>query len=199
MKLLIATHNKGKIKELKNFLADLDLEIKGLDDFRNISEVCETGETFSENAVLKAKSYAVQTGLWALADDSGLEVEALSDQPGVFSARYAGENANDAENTAKLLNELSKTGSENRRARFVCRMAIADENGKIKFEAEGVCEGSIAVNISGTNGFGYDPVFIPAGFGQTFGELSEDFKRKLSHRARAMKKIIEYLSRITAS
>ncbi len=199
MKLLIATHNKGKIKELKNFLADLDLEIKGLGDFRNISEVCETGETFAENAVLKAKSYAVQTGLWALADDSGLEVEALSNQPGVFSARYAGEKANDAENTAKLLDELSKTESENRRARFVCRMAIADENGKIKFEAEGVCEGRISVNISGTNGFGYDPVFIPANFEQTFGELSEDFKRKLSHRARAMEKIIEYLSRITAS
>ena len=199
MKLLIATKNKGKIEELKNFLADSDLEIKGLSDFGNITEAKETGETFTENAILKAKSYSVQTGLWALADDSGLEVDALSGAPGVFSARYAGENADDAKNVEKLLKELSEIKNENRRAKFVCVMAIADEKGKIKFTASGVCNGRIAVNISGTNGFGYDSVFIPENFEQTFGDLSVDLKKKLSHRAQAMEKIIQYLSGLTAS
>lgn len=200
MKLLVATGNKGKIKELENFLSGVNIQIKGLSDFENISQVRETGKTFAENSALKAKSYAAQTGLWALADDSGLEVDYLNGAPGVFSARFAGENATDQENIEKLLAELSEiTKEKNRRARFVCLMTIADEKGEVKFNARGVCEGRIAVNPSGTNGFGYDPVFIPEGFEQTFGELSADFKKKLSHRAQAMEKIIEYLSRFTAS
>lgn len=199
MKLLVATNNRGKIKELQNFLANLDLEIKSLSDFEDILEVEETGETFAENAILKAKSYAVQTGLRALADDSGLEVEALGGAPGVFSARYAGKNAGDEKNIEKLLGELSGIEDENRRARFVCAMAIADEKGEIKFTARGVCNGRIALSVSGTNGFGYDPIFIPKNFEQTFGELSADLKKNLSHRARAMEKINQYLRRITAS
>jgi len=191
--LLVATGNAGKVRELKEFLADLPVVLRDLSEFPNVSEVEETGATFAENAILKAEGYAVQTGFWTLADDSGLEVEALGGAPGVFSARYAGENAGDEEKIAKLLGELNHTG--NMSARFVCAMAIADETGEIKFLSEGVCDGKITVNPSGTNGFGYDPVFIPDGFDETFGELSGDVKQKISHRGRAMEKIIQYLRR----
>lgn len=189
--LLAATGNAGKIRELKEILADFPIALRDLGEFFGISEVEETGATFEENAILKAKGYAVQTGLWTLADDSGLEVATLGGAPGVYSARYAGKNAGDKEKIAKLLSELGD--NNNRRARFVCAMAIADETGDIKFLAEGICDGKISVNPSGTNGFGYDPIFIPDGFDKTFGELSGDVKQKISHRGRAMKKIIQYL------
>ena len=191
--LLIATKNVGKIKELEELMADTPVQLRSLNDFANVIEPEETGATFAENARLKAEFYASQTELWALADDSGLEVEALRGAPGVFSARYAGENASDEEKIAKLLQELNATQDRQRRARFVCAMAISDEKGEIKFLTEGVCDGKIALNASGTNGFGYDPIFIPDGFEQTFGELSGEIKREISHRARAAKKIIQYL------
>ncbi len=189
--LLVATGNAGKVRELKEFLVDLPVVLRDLNEFSDVSEVAETGATFIENAILKAAGYAAQTGFWTVADDSGLEVEALGGAPGVFSARYAGENAGDAEKIAKLLSELGD--SSNMRARFVCAMAIADETGEIKFVSEGVCDGRITVTPRGTNGFGYDPIFIPDGFEETFGELSGEVKQKISHRARAMEKIIEYL------
>lgn len=198
MKLLVATKNTGKIKEMKELLADLPVEIAGLENFENIIEPEETGATFAENAELKANYYALQTGLWALSDDSGLEVEALGGAPGVFSARYAGKNATDAERTAKLLEELAETGDQSRRARFVCVMALADETGAIKFTAEGICEGNIAFAPRGANGFGYDPVFVPDGYEQTFGELSSTVKRKISHRARAIEKIMRFFADFTA-
>ncbi len=135
----------------------------------------------------------MQTGFWSLADDSGLEVEALGGAPGVFSARYAGENATDREKIAKLLHELNETQDRRRLARFVCAMAISDEKGEIKFLTEGICNGKIALSPSGTNGFGYDPIFIPDDFEQTFGELSDEIKQKISHRARATEKIIPFL------
>jgi XTP/dITP diphosphohydrolase len=197
MKLLVATNNAGKIRELNEYLMDLPIELFGLSAFENVSDVEETGATFAENAILKARSYARQTGFWALSDDSGLEVEALNGAPGVFSARYAGENAGDAERIEKLLDELAETGDESRRARFVCVIAIADETGEIKFLAEGVCEGKIALKPRGANGFGYDPIFIPAGFEQTFGELSSTVKGEISHRERAIKKIIRFLRNFT--
>lgn len=189
--LLIGTKNKGKIKELKKFLADLPFEIKSFDKFKNVAEPEETGATFSENAALKATYYALETGLLALADDSGLEVEALGGAPGVFSAGYAGENSTDADKNAKLIDELKK--KVDRRAKFVCSMAISDKNGKIIFAADGICEGRIALTASGTNGFGYDPIFIPDGFEKTFGELSEEIKSEISHRKRAIEKIIRFL------
>ncbi len=198
MKLVVGTNNAGKIKELNELLADLPVEITGLGEFGNIFDVEETGTTFEENAILKADSYAVQTGFWALSDDSGLEVEALDGAPGVYSARYAGENAKNEEKIAKLLGELAKTGSESRRARFVCVMALANESGEIKFIAEGICNGKIADQPRGANGFGYDPIFIPEGFEQTFGELSSTVKREISHRAQAIKKIIRFLRDFTA-
>ncbi|MGI8493717.1 MAG: XTP/dITP diphosphatase [Pyrinomonadaceae bacterium] len=199
MELLIATKNAGKIKELTRLLADSPIVLRSLNDFPNVSEPEETGLTFQENAALKAKSYALQTGLRSLADDSGLEVEVLNGAPGIFSARYAGENAGDAEKIQKLLSEIAEKKSENRAARFVCSMVISDPHGRTEFFAEGVCDGKIALQPHGRNGFGYDPVFIPEGFSETFGELSEAVKRKISHRGRAAGKIIEYLRAFIAS
>ncbi len=193
LEIVVATKNAGKIKELKELLTDLPLRLKGLNDFPNITEAEETGATFAENAAIKAQSYALQTGFYSLADDSGLEVEALGGAPGVFSARYAGLNATDSERIAKLLDELNETRDEKRRARFVCAMAISNEAGEIKFSAEGVCNGKIALKPSGTNGFGYDPIFIPDDFKPTFGELPDETKQKISHRAQAARKIIRFL------
>lgn len=191
--ILAATGNPGKIKELKELLADLPVELLNLKDFPGVREVEETGSTFAENAALKAKGYARQTGLYALADDSGLEVSALGGAPGVYSARYAGENAGEREKIEKLLEEISGAKSDNRSARFVCAMAIAAPDGEIIFLAEERCEGAIAFAARGANGFGYDPVFIPSGFDKTFGELPDEIKRKISHRALASIKIIRYL------
>lgn len=199
LEIITATKNAGKIKELGELLADLPFQLRNLNDFPAIVEPEETGVTFVENAVLKAHYYATRTNLWALADDSGLEVEALGGAPGVFSARYAGENATEAERINKLLKEIAETKNQNRSARFVCAMAIADETGKIKHTAEGYCSGSIAFTPRGTNGFGYDPIFIPEGFSETFGELPGEIKQQLSHRARATFKIIQYLRGIYAS
>jgi len=191
--ILIATKNVGKIKELEKLLADLPVQLRSLYDFPNAIEPEETGATFAENARLKANSYALQTGLRAVADDSGLEVEALNGAPGVYSARYAGVDATDAERIEKLLKEINETSASIRRARFVCAMAIARATGEIEFVAEGICDGKIAQMVRGAGGFGYDPIFIPDGFSATFGELSGDIKQQISHRARASFKIIQYL------
>lgn len=189
----MATNNVGKIKELSKLLEGLPFQLKGLRDFQQIGEVEETGRTFIENAALKAAAYALQSNLWALSDDSGLEVESLNGAPGVFSARYGGTDLSQTEKNAKLLEELNKVNPDLRNARFVCAMAIADKTGQIVFSAEGVCNGKIAEKPRGTNGFGYDPIFIPEGFMQTFGELSNDIKAEISHRARAIAKIIPFL------
>jgi len=193
LEIVVATKNSGKMKELHRLLTDLPLRIKSLNEFPNIVEAEETGVSFAENAVIKARTYALQTKLWSLADDSGLEVAALDGAPGVVSARYAGEDASDRERIAKLLCELDKTKDARRSAKFVCAMAISNEKGEIKFLTEGVCNGEIALSASGTNGFGYDPIFVPDGFERSFGELSDEIKQEISHRAQAMKKIIPYL------
>ncbi len=196
--ILIATKNFGKVKELEKLLADLPVQLKSLNEFPNLVEPEETGVTFADNARLKAEYYATQTGFRAVADDSGLEIEALDGKPGVFSARYAGKNATDAEKIEKLLKELKETNNINRRARFVCAMAIADKSGRIEFTADGICSGNIASEASGGSGFGYDPIFIPDGFAQTFGVLQDDIKQQISHRAQATFKIIQYLRRFYA-
>ena len=193
MKLLIATRNVGKLTEISELLAGLPVEACNLNAFPTVVEPEETGATFIENAVLKAHYYASQTGLWALADDSGLAVEALNGAPGVLSARYAGAEAGARQRLEKLLEALGDT--ENRRARFVCAMAVADESGDIKFTAEGFCSGIIAPQAGGKNGFGYDPIFIPDGFSATFGELPHEIKQRISHRKRAIGKIIQQIRR----
>ena len=193
MKLLIATGNSGKVVEIADLLADLPVRLLNLKDFPPIAEPSETGATFAENAALKAVYYAAHTGIPALADDSGLEVSALDGAPGVLSARYAGANADDDARIAKLLGALGNCGD--RRARFVCAMAIADADGTIRRRAEGFCAGAIALEKRGANGFGYDPIFIPDGFAETFGELSAETKRRISHRKRATDEIIQQLRR----
>ena len=185
VKLLVATGNRGKLAELNDLLADVPIELFSLGDVGGFEEVEETGATFAENAALKASGYALLAGIVTLADDSGLEVEALDNRPGVLSARYGGAQLGFDEKMIMLLGELEKTGGKNRAARFVCAMAVADATGKIVHSAEGICNGRIAKKPRGTGGFGYDPIFIPDGFENTFGELSNDVKQQISHRFRA--------------
>ncbi len=193
LQLLVATKNNEKVAELKNLLSNFPVRLRSLREFVDAGDVKETGENFKENAALKAQGYALHTGLWSLADDSGLEVEALRGAPGIFSARYGGKSATDQVKIKKLLRELNKKQNDERFARFVCAMAISDEKGEIKFVAEGICNGRISLEPRGNNGFGYDPIFIPAGFNKTFGELSSEIKQQISHRAQASRKIIQYL------
>ena len=193
MKLLVATNNKGKLGELIGLLDGLPVDLLSLSDIGCTVEIEETGATFAENAALKARGYARIAGIPTLADDSGLEVEALGNRPGVFSARYGGADLGFDEKMLMLIDELEKTGGKNRTARFVCSMAIADAGGEIVHSAEGICDGRIAQKPHGTGGFGYDPLFIPDGFENTFGELSNDVKQKISHRFRAFEQIMPFL------
>lgn len=197
--LLIATFNKGKLQELRQLLAELPFVISDLEGLSSIQPIAEHGETFVENASLKAAGYAKQTGLLTLADDSGLEVDALNGAPGVLSARFAHEGASDTERTTKLLTELSHLPGSARTARFVSVIAIADEAGRIINISKGTCEGRIAEAPRGTNGFGYDPVFIPGGFKQTFAELQPVVKNRISHRAQALAGAAEFLRSLTAA
>ncbi|PYS52107.1 MAG: non-canonical purine NTP pyrophosphatase, RdgB/HAM1 family [Acidobacteria bacterium] len=191
--LLIATRNEGKVAELRPMLVELPLSLRSLKEFPEIDEVEETGTTFSENAALKARSYAEQTRLWTLSDDSGLEVYALGGAPGVYSARYGGADLSYDERIKRLLDELSQTGSDDRRARFVCVIAIANAQGEIINLSTGTCEGTIARAPRGTNGFGYDPIFVPDDYEQTFGELLAEIKEKISHRAIALEAARSFL------
>ena len=192
--LLIATGNKGKVAELRSLLAGLPVRLRNLAEFPSAREVEETGRTFADNAALKAGGYAGQTGLWTLADDSGLEVDALGGAPGVFSARYGGAGATDAARVERLLAALSGAGAGERGARFVCVVAIADPRGRIMNLSTGTCEGRIARAPRGTRGFGYDPVFLPNGYEQTFGELPAEIKQEISHRALALKAALSFLA-----
>lgn len=193
MKIVAATSNRGKIIELENLLSGSGFDVLGLDSFAAVGEPDEDGSTFRDNAEIKASHYAKHTQCWALADDSGLIVDALGGAPGVLSARYGGAGATDADRVKKLLDELAKTGDASRVARFACAIAVADPSGKIRFVTEGVCEGAIALRPTGNGGFGYDPIFVPDGYLQTFGELDLAIKQRISHRARAMSKIIPCL------
>jgi XTP/dITP diphosphohydrolase len=194
--LLIGTHNPGKILEIEFILGDLGWTLRSLRDFDGVGVAEEHAESYAGNAILKAQFYARATGMLALADDSGLEVEALGGAPGVLSARYAGDDASDADRRALVLSELATTelaGSDNRRARFVCAVALARPSGEVLNLSEGICEGSITFAPRGSSGFGYDPLFVPDGYDQTFAELSDQIKNQISHRARALIKLREYL------
>jgi len=192
--LLIATSNAGKMRELSGLLANLPLRLRQLSEFPQITEVEETGKTFAENALLKARLYSRQTNLWTLADDSGLEVDALNGAPGVLSARYAGRHATDEERNARLLAELSLTNDDQRTARFTCAIALYDPTTHAAEIFKGTCEGHIAKHPRGHHGFGYDPLFVPSGHAHTFGELSEVVKQQISHRARALMAVRAYLN-----
>ena len=191
--LLLATQNHGKLTELRQLLGNLSLELCDLTDFPEVETVPETGESFIDNASLKAAGYATQTGLLTLADDSGLEVEALGGAPGILSARYAGEGASDADRTARLLAELSIIPPAKRSARFVSAVAIANREGQILNVSVGTCDGHIGFAARGTGGFGYDPIFIPSGSEKSFAELKSEIKNQISHRARALAGAREFL------
>ena len=194
--LLLGTRNPGKVIEIVSILANSDWSFFSLEGFPNVGEAEENFATFAENAIAKAQFYASATGLCALADDSGLEVEALGGAPGVFSARYAGAHASDADRRTLLLSELAKVGESNRRARFVAVVAIATPHGEILNISEGTCSGTITFSPRGTGGFGYDPLFIPDGHTQTFAELPDTIKNQISHRARALLGTRTFLSQL---
>ncbi|NOR26337.1 MAG: XTP/dITP diphosphatase [Desulforhopalus sp.] len=191
--LVIATRNKNKLREFREILKDLQIEIQSLDDFGPTPEAIEDGETFDENAYKKAIRTAKVLGLPAIADDSGLVVDALNGEPGVYSARYAGENATDEENCNKLLNALQ--GVENRKAHFQCVLSIAVPSGPA-LTYEGKCDGVIIDDKRGDNGFGYDPIFYFEEFGKTFAELSMEEKNKVSHRGKALTEVKAEVSMI---
>jgi XTP/dITP diphosphohydrolase len=191
--LLLATGNAGKLREFEQLLAGLPLNLHSLAEFPHVIEVAETGATFAENAVLKARGYFEQTRLWTLADDSGLEVAALGGAPGVLSARYAGAGATDEARRKLLLSELTHTDEGARQARFVCVIVLLEAATQPPKIFTGVCEGRIARAARGQGGFGYDPIFVPAGYEQTFGELPEAIKQRISHRARAASAAAAYL------
>ena len=194
--LLLGTRNTGKIREIESILADSGWSFSSLQSFPGVDTPAESGDTYADNAILKARFYALSTGMCALADDSGLEVEGLAGAPGVYSARYAGENASDADRRALLVSELAKIPNANRRARFIAAVAISDARGAVLNVSEGICEGTIIFSPRGDGGFGYDPLFVPDGYNQTFAELSEDIKNRISHRARALLKTRAFLSQL---
>jgi len=188
--IVLATGNKGKIREFSGLLEGVFGRIISLNDLESPPEVIEDGATFMENALKKARAIAAYSGKPALADDSGLAVDALGGRPGVYSARYAGEGATDRDNIAKLLTELGT--NENRNARFVCVLALVMPDGR-EMTAEGTCEGVILSEPRGEGGFGYDPVFFLPELGKTMAELPPEIKNTLSHRARAAEALIRLL------
>jgi XTP/dITP diphosphohydrolase len=194
-KLLIASRNRKKKEELQQILRDLDLELLTLDDLPPLPEVEEDGMTFAENAIKKAVIVAQQTGLLTLADDSGLVVDALQGAPGVFSARYSGPGANDEKNNQKLLQAMQDIPDAGRTARFVCVIALASPDGQVQ-TVEGSCEGKIDHILRGNAGFGYDPLFIPEGFEESFAQLEPSLKNNISHRGKALAKIKPVLQSI---
>jgi XTP/dITP diphosphohydrolase len=189
--ILIATKNAGKVEELRALMREVPVTLRYLPDFPDVPDVEETGTTFEQNAVLKSAEYARRTKRWAVADDSGLEVDALGGEPGVYSARYGGDHLSFADRMDFVLGRLGP--GKPRTARFVCSIALADAEGEIIFSAEETCPGMIADSPRGAGGFGYDPIFVPDGYELTFGELPAAVKQQISHRAKASAVLIRYL------
>jgi len=191
--LVLATHNKGKKREYELFFERFPLEIKGLSEFKEIPEFEEEGRTFEQIATYKAQSASSILGLPALADDSGLEVDCLNGAPGILSARYAGESADDYQNNRKLLEQMK--GKENRNATFVCSLTLAKPAGQV-LTFTGKCSGIILYEPVGTNGFGYDPLFYYPPFNKTFAQVSVEEKSRVSHRGQAMRKLEEDFDKV---
>lgn len=193
--LVFATRNAGKVAELRELTAGLPIEVRSLDGL-DVPEVVEDGDTFEANASKKAREVSAATGLPALADDSGLEVDALGGAPGVWSARYAGDDASDEDNNDKLLEAMAAVEPEDRTARFRSTLALADVGGELGdgvILARGACEGRILTERQGDGGFGYDPLFFSPELGKTFAEAGVGSKNQLSHRARAMQELLPKL------
>jgi XTP/dITP diphosphohydrolase len=189
--IVVATHNDGKLREFRNLLLPLKSRVLGLNDLAVTDEFEESGNSFAENARAKAIECSHLTQFPVLADDSGLEVEALGGRPGIFSARYAGPGASDSDRVCRILDEVEKAG-RGREARFVCALAVA-QSGHLLLESEGECRGTITKEPRGNNGFGYDPIFFFPELGKTFAELNETEKNQYSHRARAAASLLQQL------
>ena len=193
--LVLATRNKDKIKEIRSILKRTETKLRCADDFEHFPVVEEDGSSLEENAAKKASQVARSLGLFAIADDSGLEVDWLEGAPGIFSARFAGQEATYKQNNQKLLELLEGVPAEKRTARFRCVIALASPQGGV-WTVEGGCEGSIAENPQGKQGFGYDPIFVVSSLGKTFAELSPAEKNKISHRAQALEKLKKLLTKL---
>ena len=195
-KLLLATNNTGKIKEYRSLLQGIPFELVTPKEIGISMDIEENGTTYKENARLKAYAMAKKSGLLTLADDSGIQVDALNGAPGVMSARYASENASDVERVNYLLSKLKDVPQEKRTARFCCVIAIAQPDGQVDF-CDGECKGIIALEPCGKNGFGYDPIFFFPEYGKTMAELPIEIKNQISHRGRAAQKARLLLSKIS--
>ena len=196
-RLILGSHNKKKLAELKQLLADLPIEVIDLSPYPDAPDVDETGSTFEENAQLKATTLAPLLNEWVLGEDSGLVVPAINGQPGIYSARFAGEHGNDAANNAKLLQEMQ--GETDREAHYVSTIALANPMGEVVAVVRGECRGRILDAPRGDGGFGYDPLFFIPEYHATFGELSARVKHALSHRGRAMAKLRPVIRAIVQS
>lgn len=196
---VIGTGNRHKVTELVDLLAPAGVVWKFLSDFPKVADVVESGTSFAENARIKASAYAFHLGHWVIAEDAGLAVDALDGEPGIYSARYAGEPRDDMRNIHKLLQALKDIPPEKRLARFICHMALADPQGHIRAEAEGSCCGRITFEPRGTQGFGYDPVFEIPEYHRTLAELGLAVKGCLSHRARAARAMLSEIIRLVDS
>jgi XTP/dITP diphosphohydrolase len=186
--VIVATHNKGKVREIREALKGLGLRIYSLSDFPNVNVIEEDGRSFTENALKKARFYSKLYGKLTIADDSGLEIDILKGLPGIYSARYAGEGASDRDNNQKLLREMEGIPSSKRGAKFKCSIAIVSPNGR-EAVVEGVCKGKIGFKEIGKKGFGYDPLFILPQYGKTMAQLSLKEKNRISHRGKALRKL----------
>jgi XTP/dITP diphosphohydrolase len=188
----MATSNRHKVVELTQLLHGLPWHVQSLKDYPEVESPVEDGDSFEANALKKANYYAAALGVACVADDSGIVVDALNGAPGIYSARYAGEDCSDADNNAKLLTELDSIPASQRTARFMCCAAYADPDGRSHTET-GTVEGRIAFTPSGKSGFGYDPLFVPEGHNRTFGEFTLADKQEISHRGRAFRKLRDFL------
>ena len=186
--LIVASRNKGKVGEIMELLAGLPFKVSSLLDYPNLPDVVEDGKTYKENALKKAMEIALATGKMAMSDDSGLEVKALGNAPGIYSARFAGQGASEADKNRKLFAMLKGVPMAKRQARYMCVIALVDGKGKEIGMVQGTCGGYIALKEQGNNGFGFDPLFFLPRYNKTFGELPPSVKAKISHRARALKK-----------
>jgi XTP/dITP diphosphohydrolase len=198
MLIVLGTHNIKKRGELADLLEPFGFDLRSLADYPHAIAVEETGQTFAENAALKATVQARNLGAWVLGEDSGLAVDALGGAPGVFSARFSGPQATDESNNRLLLQRLAAVPWEKRTAHYVCHATLADPSGQIRAESEGFCHGRLRLEPAGTGGFGYDPLFEIIEYRRTFGELGPAVKAALSHRARAIRALIPRLLELAA-
>ena len=196
--LIVASRNKGKVREIMELLTGLPFKVTSLSDYPHIPEIVEDGKTYRANALKKAREVALATGKMAMSDDSGIEVKALGNAPGIYSARFAGEGASEKARNKKLFKMLKNVPMSKRQARYRCVIALVDAKGRELGVVQGICSGYVTTRDIGTNGFGFDPLFLLKRYNKTFGQLPPSLKAKISHRARALKKVRLFLGKITA-